>query len=226
MKRFITALLVAVLALAAVATSAALAKKPPNPQTNGQKKVWICHKTSAVKNPYVAVQVPMRQITNHTGHGAHAADIVNATGATTPVPQTKAAARAFCRAQQALTATKGGKETSGTVTSNIAGLAADISLRLRLGQGQVCLSATFTTSAPLGTSLTINSPITLQQGSNTPLTLNLAGVTLPMTGTSPVHLAGCATLSRAIVKALLQGTSAFTLSIPTSAGTVTATFGS
>jgi hypothetical protein len=226
MKRAIIGLVTALVALAVVATGTALAKKPPSPQTNGQKKVWICHKTSAAKNPYVAVQVPMRQITTHTGHGAHPMDIINAPNATTPVPQTKAAARAFCRAQGALTATKGGREVGGTVTSNISGLTANVSLRLRVGQGQVCLSATFTTAAPLGSSLTINSPITLQQGSNAPVTLTLAGVTLPMTGTSPVHLAGCATLSRDVVKSLLQGKSTFTLSIPTSAGTVTATFGS
>jgi hypothetical protein len=207
---------VALLALAAVATATAFAKKPPIAQS--QQKVWICHKTSSAKNPYAAVRVPMRQRTNGTGHGAHPADIW------TGVPQAKSTARAFCRAQQALTATKGGKQLVGTVTSTIAGLTSNISLRVRLGQGQVCINATFATAAPLGSTLTINSPITLQQGSGTPITLTLSGVTLPMTGTSPVQLAGCTTLNRNVVKALLQSTSPFTLSIPTSAGTVTATF--
>ena len=218
MKRPITSLVAALLVVAAVAAGAALAKKPPG--TQSAQKVWICHKTSSAKNPYAAVRIPASQLTNHTGHWRHAGDIV------TGVPQTsKAAARAFCRAQPALTVKKGGKGVSGTVTSNIAGLTADVALRLRLGQGQVCINATFTTSAPLASSLTINSPITLQQGSGTPITLSLSGVTLPITGTSPVHVTGCATLSRDIVKALLQGTSTFTLSIPTSAGTVTTTFG-
>jgi hypothetical protein len=219
MKRQITSLVAALLVVAAVMAGTGLAKKPPG--TQSAQKVWICHKTSAAKNPYVAVRIPMSQLTNHTGHWTHAGDIV------TGVPQTsRAAARAFCRAQQALTATKGGKGVRGTVTSTIAGLSSNVSLRLRLGQGQVCVDATFTTSAPLGSSLTINSPITLQQGSGTPITLTLSGVTLPMTATSPVHLAGCATLNRDLVKALLKGTSTFTLSIPTSAGTVTTTFGS
>jgi hypothetical protein len=220
MKRNITVLLAALLALVAVAAGTAFAKGP-NPHPNGQTKVWICHKTSSTTNPFAAVQIPMRQITNHTGHGAHPGDIL------TGVPQTKAGARTFCRAQRTLTPTRGGTEKTSTLTSSAptALNGSDLSLRLRLGQGQVCLSVMLTTT-PAGGSITVTS-VTLQQGSNAPITLNLTPA-LPRTGASPLQLSGCATLDRAVVKALLQGTSSFTLTITTSspAATLAGTLGS
>lgn len=221
MKRRMIGFLVAVLALAVVAVGTAVAAEPnppPKSQANGQTKVLICHKTSSTTNPYVAVQVPTKQITNHTGHGAHPGDIL------TGVPQTKAAARTFCRAQRSLTPTRGGSESTSTLTSSAptALNGTNLSVRARLGQGQVCLSATLTTT-PAGRSITVTS-VTLQQGTSTPITLSLTPA-LPRTGTSPLQLSGCATVDRAVVKALLQGTSSFTLTITTSspAATLTAT---
>ncbi len=111
MKRTIIGLLAAALALATIAVGTAVAKGP-NAQPNGQTKVWICHKTRAATNPYVAVRIPMKQITNHTGHATHPSDIL------TGVPQTRAGAKAFCKAQIALAPTRGGKEMTATLTSS------------------------------------------------------------------------------------------------------------
>ncbi len=216
MKRTIIGLVVAVLSLAIVAGTAF--GQGPKPRTSGNQKIWICHKTSATTNPYVAVQIPMKQVTNHTGHATHPGDILAG------VPQTRTAAKAFCKAQRALTPTRGGKEMTATLTSSVptALNATDFALRARLGQGQVCLSATLTTT-PAGGTITVSS-VTLQQGANAPITLNLTPA-LPKTGTSPLQLSGCATLERAVVKALLKGTSTFTLTITTTtpAATLTAT---
>ena len=68
--------------------------------------------------------------------------------------------------------------------------------------------------------------MTLKQGSNAPITLNLTPA-LPKTGTSPLQLSGCATLDRAVVKALLKGSATFTVTITTTspAATLTATLG-
>jgi hypothetical protein len=221
MKRMIIGFVSAAVVLATVAVGTAVAKKPPGPQTTGKTKVWICHKTSSKTNPYVAIRIPVKQVTTHTGFGASASAILAG------VPQTASAARAFCRAQRLLTPTSGGTAMESTLTSSAPTVlnGTGLALHARLGQGQVCLSATLTTT-PAGGTVTVSS-VTLQQGTGTPTTLNLTPA-LPQTGTSPFHLAGCATLDRAIVKALLKGTTSFTLTITTTtpAATLTATFGS
>src|SRR5438093_8237789 len=109
----------------------------------------------------------MKQITNHTGHAPHPVDIL------TGVPQTSAGAKAFCKAQTALAPTRGGKALTATLTSSLpAALSAtNFALHVRLGQGQVCLSATLTTT-PAGGTITVSS-VTLKQGANAPLTLAL-----------------------------------------------------
>jgi hypothetical protein len=215
MKRTLIGVFAGVLALAALAAAGTASGKD-----SANTKIWICHKTSSAKNPYVAMRIPTKQITNNTGHKRHPADIL------TGVPQTKSGARTFCRTQSALTPTRGGKPVTATLISSAPAAlnGTGLTLRLRLGQGQVCLSATLTTT-PAGGSITVTS-VTLQQGANAPITLNLTPA-LPQTGTSPLQLSGCATLDRAIVKALMKGTSSFTLRITTStpAATLTATLG-
>jgi len=223
--RQISLSLAALLALAAVGAGTALAKKPPHPGTaaNG-KKVWICHKTHSTKNPYVAIRIPAKQIANLNGHGApQMGDIVNATPtATSPVPQTRQAARAFCRSLGPLTPTKGGQSVTSTLTASTGATVSgtDLSVRLRLGQAQICVSATITSTTTPTSPVTVTG-ISLTQGTTT---TNLSGFTspLPTSATSPVHLATCAPLSRTTVLSILKGTST-TLTIMTSGGNLTAT---
>jgi hypothetical protein len=214
----------ACLALAAGAGTA-LAKKPPQPSNAASgKKVWICHRTHSAKNPYVAIRIPAKQLANLNGHGApQMGDIVNATPtATSPVPQTASAARAYCRSLGLLTPTKGGKESTGTLTaaSGATVSGSGLSVRLRLGQAEICISATITSTTTPASPITVTG-ISITQGSTT---TNLTGFTsaLPTNATSPVHLATCAPLSRTIVKSILKGTST-TLTIMTSGGNLTAT---
>ena len=224
MKRMFL-LLAAIVLVAAVGTGTALAAKPPHPpQAANGKKVWICHRTHSTKNPYVAILIPAKQLVNMNGHGAPAmGDIVNATPtATSPVPQTRTAARAFCRSLGPLTPRKGGHAVSGTLTpaagATVSG--ANLSVRLRLGQAEICISATLTSTTTPASPISV-SGITLTQGA-TVTTLSNFTSPLPANATSPAKLATCAPLSRAIVKSILTGTPT-TLTIVTLAGNLTAT---
>jgi hypothetical protein len=228
-KRTIIGLVAALLALAAIGAGTALATKPPHPPHPGTagngKKIWICHKTHSVKHPYTAVQIPSKQLMNHTGHATHPGDIVNATvTATSPVPQTRKAARAYCKSLAPLTAVKGGHQTKGTLTpatgATVSG--SDLSVRLRLGQGQICIAATITSTTTPASPVTVTG-ISLTQGT-TMITLSGFTSALPTNATSPVSFATCATLDRAVVKSILKGT-VTTLTIITSAGNLTATLG-
>lgn len=214
--------------LAAIAAGAALATKPPHPKVphpgtaaNG-KKVWICHRTHSARNPYVAIRIPAKQLANGIGHGAaRMEDVMNATAtAATPVPQTRAAARAYCKSLGPLTTRKGGHELNGTLTASSGATLTGTNLiaRLRRGQAELCLAATITST----TSPTITvTAISLTQGATT---TTLSGFTtpLPVAAASPVQLATCAPLSRTLVASILTGT-ATTLTISTSAGNLTAT---
>jgi hypothetical protein len=150
-------------------------------------------------------------------------DIVNATPtATSPVPQTKQAARAYCRSLGLLTPAKGGQQVTGTLTASAGATISgtDLSVRLRLGQAEICVSATLTSMSTPASPITVTG-ISLTQGTTT---TNLTGFTsaLPTNAASPVHLATCSPLSRPVVKSILQGTST-TLTIATSGGNLTAT---
>jgi hypothetical protein len=218
-------LLTAIVMGAGIGAGTALAAKPPHPsQAANGKKVWICHRTHSTKHPYVAIRIPAKQLVNMNGHGAPAmGDIVNATPtATSPVPQTPTAARAYCRSLGPLTPTKGGHAVGGTLTpaagATVSGT--NLSVRLRLGQAEICISATLTSTTTPAAPISV-SGITLTQGT-TVTTLSNFTSALPTNATSPVQLATCAPLSRTIVKSILTGTPT-TLTIMTSAGNLTAT---
>src|SRR4029453_17977899 len=143
MKRVMLGLAIALLAIAAAGT--AWGKQPPKP-TNA-KKVNICHFSG---KKYVALTVSKSALQTHVQHHQ---DVIGA-----PVPQgttkaRKAAAPPFCATLPVLSATRGGKALSASLTSTTAGLTGSIDVRARLGQGQLCVK------------LTVNS-------ATTPITLN------------------------------------------------------
>lgn len=225
MRRIILSI-AAMLALAAAGAGTALAtKKPPHPSTaaNG-KKVWICHRTHSTKNPYVPIRIPGKQLVNLNGHGApQMADVVNATvSATSPVPQTRLSARTFCRSLAPLTTKRGGQSIAGTLTASTGATVSgtDLAVRLRLGQAELCVKATITSTTTPASAVTVTG-ISLTQGTTT---TNLSSFTtaLPSNATSPVKLATCAAVSRAIIASILQGTST-TITISTTAGDLKAT---
>ena len=226
MRRILLGLTALLAVVGVVAGTAMAAKRPPHPTTaaNG-KKVWICHRTHSTKNPYVAIRIPAKQLANLNGHGApQMADLVNPTAtATSPVPQTRSAAHAFCRSLGLLSPTRGGQSMTGTLTAATGAMVAgsDLSVRLRLGQAQICVSVTITSTTTPASPVTVTA-ISLTQGTTT---TNLSGFTsaLPTNATSPAHLATCAALSRPTVLSILKGTTSTTLTITTSAGNLTAT---
>jgi hypothetical protein len=203
MKRTIGMAALVVAALAA--TIAAPVGATPAPG----KKTTICHFTG---KKYVAITVSTKKAMAQ--HVAHHSDI------TTGVPTGNKAARTFCASQTALTPTRGGKKLAPSLTTSTSGLSGTLNLRLRLGQGDVCLSGTITSN---GGSVTVSS-LTLTPTSGAPVNVNLAGLTL--SGASPLTLSGCSTLSRTVVKSLLQSGGTATLTTSTPAGTLTGTFGS
>ncbi len=201
MKRIIIGLVVALLATVTVTATAVATPKPG-------KKVTICHFTG---KKYVAITVSKKAAATHV---AHHQDVV------TGVPAGSKAAKAFCAALPVLTATKGGKLVEGNLTSTTANLTGNLGLRLRLGQGDLCFKLTVT--APTAGSTITVSTVTLQ-GAGTPVIT----LTLPATksGTSPLTLSGCMPLDRTLVKQLLQNASDFTITVSTSAGTLTGKLG-
>lgn len=220
MRRIILSI-AAMLALAAVGAGTALAtKKPPHPSTaaNG-KKVWICHRTHSTKNPFVAIRIPAKQLVNLNGQGApQMQDVVNATvTATSPVPQTRLASRTFCRSLTPLTPTRGGQSMTGTLTASTGAAVSgtNLSVHLRLGQAELCVRATITSTTTPASAVTVTG-ISLTQGTTT---TNLSSFTtaLPTNATSPVKLATCAAVSRAMIASILHGTST-TITISTTSG--------
>lgn len=173
-------------------------------------KTTICHKAG---NKYIAITVSNKAAAQHQ---AHHGDMVNPL----VVPQNnRALARSFCANLQVLTPTRGGKKVSTNLTT--AGLAANLGLRLRVGQGELCYSLTLTQTPPAA--LTVTSA-TLTSASAPTVTLDLSGLTT--TGASPLTVAKCQPLARATVKALVQKKSSYTATIQTSAGTLTGAVGS
>jgi hypothetical protein len=202
MKRQILGLAIALLAIA-VATGTATAKQPPKPLN--AKKANICHFTG---KKYVAITVSKSAMQTHLQHHQ---DVIGA-----PVPQgttkaRKAAARAFCAALPVLTATRGGKAMSASLSSTTAGLSGSIDVRARLGQGQLCLKLMVNSAT---TPITV-SGITLMQGTTTVATLNLSTLPSLTSATSPLQVSGCVNLSRSLVKQVLQA-SALTVQVTTS----------
>lgn len=202
MKRILATITLALAALTVVASPVGAA--PP-----AGKKQWICHFTG---KKYVAAYVSNNAL--RSGHTVQRGDIIGVG----IVPQTRAAAKAYCAGQVPLTPTRGGQPQTTNLSSG--NLAATLRMRLRLGQGEACYTLNVTTTP--AASLTVNS-VTLTPTSGSPLSLDLTGLTT--TGTTPLTLTKCMTVSRTTVKSLLQNRSTFTVLVATTAGTLTATLG-
>ena len=197
MKRTLAAITLALAALALTVAGPGVGAAPG--------KTTICHFTG---KKYVMLTVSKKAVVQHQQHHS---DIVDPA----VVPQNnRAAARAFCANLPVLTATRGGKGVSTSLTA--AGLAANLSLRLRVGQGDLCYSLTVT-KTPAG-ALTITSA-TLTSSSAPTVTLDFSGLTT--TGPSPLTVSKCQPLARATVKALMKNTSAYMVNVQTSAGNLT-----
>ncbi len=203
MKRVTISLATALLALATVIAGTALAKQPPKPANANKSN--ICHFTG---KKYVAVTVGKSALQTHIQHHQ---DVI---GATVPQGTTKAkqaAARAFCAKLPVLTATRGGKAISASLISATSGLSGSTGLHARLGQGQLCLKLTVSsTTTPIAVS-----GISILQGSTTLASLELSTLTTLTSATSPLQVSGCVNVDRNLVKQVLQ-TSGLTLQVTTS----------
>jgi hypothetical protein len=202
MKRVTLSLAIALLAIAAAAGTA-WAKQPPKP-TNA-KKVNICHFSG---KKYVALTVSKSALQTHVQHHQ---DVIGA-----PVPQgttkaRKAAARAFCATLPVLSATRGGKALSASLTSTTAGLTGSIDVRARLGQGQLCLELRVNS----GTTPITLSGIKLMEGTTTLATPALSSLSPLTSTTSPLQSSGCVNVDRSLVKQVLQA-SGLTVQVTTS----------
>jgi hypothetical protein len=202
MKRFTLALTAALLALAAATAGTAMAKQKPATV----KKTNICHFTG---KKYVAITVSTK--TAMQAHVQHHQDMIGA-----PVPQgtTKAktaAARAFCAKLPVLTATGGGSPHSATLTSTTTGLTGSLATQARLGQGQICVKLSITSTT---TPITV-SGIKILQATTTLATLDLSTLPSLTSTTSPMQVSGCVNLNRSLVKQVMQ-TSGLTIQVATS----------
>jgi hypothetical protein len=202
MKRFKFALTAAVLALAAATAGTAVAKQQPAKV----KKTNICHFTG---KKYVAVTVSTK--TAMQAHVQHHQDVIGA-----PVPQgtTKAktaAARAFCARLPVLTVTSGGNPHAATLTSTTAGLSGSLATQARLGQGQICLKLSITSTT---TPVTV-SGIKILQATTTLASLELSTLSSLTSTTSPLQVSGCVNVNRSLVKQVIE-TSGLTIQVATS----------
>ncbi|MFL6005054.1 MAG: hypothetical protein ACJ744_02280 [Gaiellaceae bacterium] len=205
MQRSMLALTAALVALAAATAGTAVAKQQPA----NVKKTNICHFTG---KKYVAITVSTKAAMQT--HVQHHQDMIGA-----PVPQgtTKsktAAARAFCAKLPVLTATHGGNPLSAKLTSTTAGLSGSIDTAARVGQGQICLKLSITSTT---TPITV-SGIKILQATTTLAALDLSTVTSLTSTTSPLQVSGCVNLNRSLVKQLLQ-TPGLTIQVATSSPT-------
>jgi hypothetical protein len=165
----------------------------------------------------VAITVSKNALTTHMTHHA---DVIS----TAVVPQgTKkqqlAAARRFCAALPVLTATRGGNVVSPTLTSSNTAVTGSINVRARLGQGQLCLSLTVTSTT---TPITLSGVSILSSTNSTLATLNLSGLGSLTSATSPLRVSGCVNVDRSVVQQLLQ-TSGLKIQITTSSPVATLT---
>ena len=161
------------------------------------KKTTICHLTA---KKYVALTVSNRSLKTHL---AHHADLIGP-----PVPQSNiTAARADCASLTVLTPNRGGKKLTAVFTNVPTGVAAQLNVRLRFGQGQLCFN--LTVAGAKAQSATIS-----MAGSSVGLSPLSA-----TTGTS----SGCVNTTRPLVKAILRKPSDATVTVQTDAGTLTGT---
>jgi hypothetical protein len=216
MKRMFFGSLAALLALATVIAATASAKNP-KPKPN-QAKTGVCHKgagTSAA-HPYAAIVVSTKAALSH--HMQHPADVIvsSTISGATPLPAGMTLKR-FCRTLTPLTTKGGGTLRSATLRSTTTGLSGSLNIRMRLGQGQLCYSLSVTSTT---------SPVTVTSASLTQGTTTVA-LTLPTASSGPslLTLTNCINVSRTTVKSLLKGGAPITVTVSTSAGTLTGTIG-
>jgi hypothetical protein len=189
-------LLIAAATLTAGATTAAALA------TTGAsaKKTTICHRAA---KKYVALTVSNKALKPHLTHHA---DVIGP-----PVPQNDMkAARAYCAALPVLTPKQGGRKLTATFTNVLSGVSAQLNVRLRPGQGQLCFNLDVTGATV--SSATITSGTT---------TVNLS----PLPVAPATSSTGCVDLTRSVVKAILQNPGATTVAVTTSAGTLNGTLG-
>lgn len=188
LKRYAVPMLVSIVAVAGVVQSAPAAKPT---------KTTICHKTSSAKKPYVKITVTKSVL---KGHIAHPGDIIPAPAAGCPTV--------------VLTAKKGGKKLSATLTgaAEVPGPgdpdgAGTATLRLRVGQAQICHTLTV-------------SNITLP-ASAAHIHVGAVGVAGPVvvpltTPDADGSVEGCATATRALVKQIIQNPAGYYVNVHTS----------
>ena len=195
MRRIAMLVLAAATLTAGATTAAAVANTGVN-----ANKTTICHRAA---KKYVAITVSNKALKPHL---AHHQDMIGP-----PVPQNNMkAARAYCAALPVLTPKQGGRKLSTTFSNTISGVTANLDVRLRVGQGQLCFN--------LDVSGATVTAATLKSGTTT---VNLTPLPVaPATSSS-----GCVNLTRAVVKAILQNPGGTTVAVTTSAGTLNGTLG-
>ena len=194
MRRFTMLVSACALLMAGAATATAAA------QSSAAAKTTICHRAA---KKYVAITVSNKALKTHLTHHA---DVIGP-----PVPQgNMKAARAYCAALPVLTPKQGGKKLAATFTNTVTGVTANLDVRLRAGQGQLCFNLSVTGS-------TVSS-VTIAAGGTT---VNLS----PLPVAPATSSTGCVNLTRAVVKTILQNPSGATVTVTTAAGTLNGTLG-
>jgi hypothetical protein len=193
MRRFLTFLIAGSVLVAGGAVATATAG-------GSAHKTTICHRAA---KKYVALTVSNKALKPHLTHHA---DVIGA-----PVPQNNIkAARAYCAALPVLTPKQGGRKLSATFSNTISGVTANLDVRLRVGQGQLCFN--------LDVSGATVTAATLKSGTTT---VNLT----PLPVAPATSSTGCVNLTRAVVKSILQNPSGATVTVTTAAGTLNGTLG-
>lgn len=191
MRRIAVLLLAGALLTAGATTAAAIASSGVT-----AKKTTICHRADSHK--YVALTVSNKALQTHL---AHHSDVIGP-----PVPQNDIkAARAYCAALPILTPKHGGRKLTATFSNTLPGVKANLNVRLRPGQGQLCFNLNVTGS-------TVNSATIMVA----PTTINLSPLPVaPATSSS-----GCVNVPRTVVKAILNNPSGAAVTVATAAGTL------
>ena len=196
------------LLLAAVVLTAVAATATTNAQPSTKR--WICHK--ADENQYVAIRVRSRaQLRGHMRHGDISAG----------VPQTRATARAFCRALT-ITPTRGGQRNDATLTPVAPNTTGSGSFAFRAAQGRetLCWSLTVQSLAAAAGAVTmahIHGPLP-STAIFIGLTLSptqLANLNASLSSTGRASVSGCETVDRVKVRQLLRNLDDFYVNVHT-----------
>lgn len=188
MRRITVLFLAGALLTAGAITAAATA-------SSGVPKTTICH--LADSHHYVAQTVSNKALK---------AKIANSDIVGPPVPQNNfKAAKAYCATLPVLTPKHGGRKLSATFTNTLPGVTANLNVRVRLGQGQLCFNLNVTGSTVSAAAITV-----------APTTINLTPLPVaPATSSS-----GCVNVPRTAVKAILKDPSVAAVTVTTAAGTL------